>query len=503
MNLRSVGSDKVATRAALGLGRTIGKAEVTMPEAVIYSASRWQNRPRPPAPRPLEKPLGPIAILRAMRTSPIEGLTRQHFELPIVTLRTVLGTIVSVSEPSAVRHVLVDNASNYRKDAYQRNILAALAMGDGLLAAEPGRWRVQRRLLAPLFTPKAVAGFSEATAAAAQAMVERWKEREDGQTFDVAPEMIGVAVDVLRRTIFPDGFGHDAGELTRAIWHSFDTLGRLDPLDVFKAPRWVPRLGRLRARPALRVFAQSVEAIIAARRRRSPASAESAPSDLLTILLQASDPKTGQELSTAEIKANILTFFAAGFESTANTLTWSLYLLSLDDEWRERLQAEADRELPHGRYVEGSVERLTATRAVVEEAMRLYPPTPSIAREAIGPDRLSGQDIPPGTIVAVVPWVVHRHRLLWQEPDLFDPSRFLPGAREQIDRHAYLPFGAGPHTCIGMHFALQEIVIVLATILRAYRLERVAGHPVWPVHRLSLRPRGGLPMTLYRREPAD
>jgi cytochrome P450 len=434
-----------------------------------------------------------------MRNSPIEALTRDHFELPIMRLQTVVGTIVSVSEPSAVRHVLRDNASNYRKDVYQRDILAALGMRDGLLAAEDEQWRAQRRLLAPLFTPKSVAGFAGATAAAAQALVERWKARKDGQALDVAPEMIGVAVDVLQRTIFPGGFGLDPRELTRAVWHSFNTLGRLDPLDVFKAPQWVPRIGHLRARPALRLLAQMVETLIAAERRPVPSSRQ-APSDLLDILLNARDPQNGQGLSTAEIQANILTFFVTGFESTANTLIWSLYLLSLDDEWRERLQAEVDRELPDGRHVEGCLERLTATRAVVEEVMRLYPPTPSITREAIGPDRLSDQDILPGTIVVVAPWVLHRHRLLWQEPDLFDPSRFLSEAREQIDRYAYLPFGAGPHTCIGMHFALQEIVIVLATIVRGFRFECAAGHPVWPVHRLSLRLHGGLPMTLHRRE---
>src|SRR5207248_3698659 len=167
--------------------------------------------------------------------------------------------------------------------------------------------------------------------------------------------------------------------------------------------------------------------------------------------------------------------------------------------WRERVAAEAEREMR--RSSEGLAERLPETRAVVEEAIRLYPPLVAISRQAIGPDELAGRPIRRGAMVVIAPYVLHRHRRLWDRPDVFDPNRFLGEARERIDRYAYLPFGAGPRNCIGSAFALQEATIVVASIARKFDLELLRGHPVWPVHRVTLRPQGGLPMLVNQRAP--
>lgn len=216
------------------------------------------------------------------------------------------------------------------------------------------------------------------------------------------------------------------------------------------------------------------------------------PQDLLTLLLQAEDPQTGARLSEVEARSNVLTFIAAGHETTANSLTWSLLLLSQSPTWRDRLHAEAIRELDGS--AEGLAERLTQTRAVIEESNRLYPPITAISRAAGGPDELAGYAIKRSTMIVIAPYVVHRHRRLWSEPERFDPARFLDGARETIPRFAYIPFGAGPRTCIGAAFAMQEASIVLATLLRHFRMELLPGHPIWPLQRVGLRPRNGLPM---------
>jgi cytochrome P450 len=241
-------------------------------------------------------------------------------------------------------------------------------------------------------------------------------------------------------------------------------------------------------------------AVVEARERRLAASPAAPPNDLVTVLLAAGETKPGRRLRKEEITSNIFTLFVAGLEPIAIAVTWALYLLSLDPEWQERLETEADRELPDGRYVEGSLKRLIETRAVIEETLRLYPPIATINRQAIAADELAGYAIAPGTIVIIAPWVLHRHRLLWEGSDHFDPSRFLPGARETIDRFAYLPFGAGPRTCVGGSFSLQAATIVLATLLRWFRLELAPGHQAWPVHRVFLRTQGGLPMILHRRQ---
>jgi cytochrome P450 len=303
---------------------------------------------------------------------------------------------------------------------------------------------------------------------------------------------------VLERTIFSDGLGRRPDEVRRAMTTYFDTIGRIDPFDVLGLPDFVPRFTRLRAGPTLRFFDAAVDAIISARRRKLQTNPAGVPHDILTLLLQAQDPETGRGISEAELRANILTFIAAGQETTANTLTWSLFLLSQSAEWRERVGAEAEREM--AAPPDGLAERLIETRAVIEEALRLYPPIVAISRAAMGPDELAGTRITRGTIVVVAPYVLHRHRLLWDRPDLFDPNRFLGDAAAKIDRFAYLPFGVGPRICIGAAFALQEAIIVLAAIIRHFTLELKPGHTVWPLHRVTLKPKDGLPMVLRRRD---
>ena len=195
------------------------------------------------------------------------------------------------------------------------------------------------------------------------------------------------------------------------------------------------------------------------------------------------------------VGANIVSFIGAGHETTANALTWSLYLLSTAPDVRAAVEAEADAQ-NCGAF---DLAAFPMTRAVVEEAMRLYPPVALLSRQAVEADEVSGRAIPAGSVVAISPWVLHRHRALWSAPDEFRPERFLPGAREAVDRFAYLPFGVGPRVCIGTSFALQEAVIVLAALARRVRLDYAGAAPPEPVQRITLRPKAGMPMLATRR----
>jgi cytochrome P450 len=460
------------------------------------------GRLRPPAPLANAQPLGLLSLLKALWSNPLEAWTQEHFQRPVVVSKLAFGEVAVVSDPAAIHHVLVRNVDNYKKDAFQRRMLAILA--NGLLAAEGEQWRTQRRTFAPIFSPKTVMNFAPAMKDAVEALVERWRGHRDGDVLDVAAEVTDLTLDVLVRTIFSDGLGRDATQVRHAMRIYFDRIGRIDPLDVLGIPNFVPRLGRLSVRPAVQLFDAAVDEIIAARRRRLAADPHSVPRDILTLLLEAQDPETGRGISEAEVRANIVTFMAAGHETTANAIAWTLYLLSQSGEWRDRVRAEAERELDGA--AADVTERLIETRAVVEEALRLYPPLAAISRAAIGPDELAGERIRAGAMVVIAPYVLHRHRRLWQHPDEFDPSRFLPAERKSIERHAYLPFGAGARGCIGLVFALQEAMLAVASITANFELSPVAGHEVWPVHRVTLRPRGGLPMVLRRRavaEPAE
>lgn len=451
---------------------------------------------RPPAPEPLRQALGLVQYLRQVRANPLSTWTQDHFEKPIVAAESALGRITVVSDPEAIRYILVDNAGNYRKDDVQRRILAP-ALGNGLVTAEGEEWKLQRRTLAPLFAARHVTSFFPAVARAGERVVRRWR-RHEGRVIDVSLEMTRVTLDVLEQTVFTHGVRRDPDALGRAITRYFEALGPVDPLDLFGFPDWLPRIGRLRARPAVRFFEETVDELIAARRALI-ARGEAPPSDLLTLLLEAADPETGQGLGEVGMRANIATFIGAGHETTANALSWSLYLLSQAPDMRERVEREVDRVAGDRPLAHDDLAGLVFTRAVVDEALRLYPPAPLITRAAIAEDRIRQFKIPKGSMVAIAPWVLHRHRRLWDEPDAFDPGRFMPERRTAIDRFAYLPFGAGPRVCIGASFALQEAVTVLASIVRAARLDLAEGHLVRPVQRVTLRPHGGLPMRISLR----
>lgn len=465
--------------------------------SMIVEDPRPAEAPLAPGPKRLEGPLGTFALLRALRANPVATWTRMHFERPVVSGTGVLGRVTVVSEPSLIRHVLVDNAANYPKDDLQQRLLST-GLGKGLLMAEGEMWRGQRRAIAPLFSPRNVAGFESAMAEVAAAFVARWRRRRDGRLVDVSRDMAHVTLGILARTVFSDGLTRTAEEFAHAVTAYLGAIGQIDPLDILDAPSFIPRIGRIQARPALRFFEAAVEAIVQ-RRRALMATGEAVPRDLLTLLLEARDPETGQGLDEVEIKANIVTFIAAGHETTSNALTWALYLLSQDPRSRALVEQEVDAALPDGLVVPGVLDRLVHTRAVIDETLRLYPPAATISRQAREPDRVGGLLIKAGTQIVISPWVLHRHELLWDAPNRFRPERFLSGAKGSIDRFAYLPFGAGPRVCIGASFALQEAVTVLATIVRSFRLNLKPGHPIIPVQRISLRPQDGMPMTLHRR----
>jgi cytochrome P450 len=450
----------------------------------------------PPAPRPQARPLPPIALLRTLKRNPLECWATQHFEQPIVAGGLPIGHTLLVHEPGAIRHVLLENAANYQKERLQRRVLSA-GLSDGLLSAEGEQWRLQRRIIAPMFARRTVMDFTAAMMEAAEALVERWSGHGDCATIDVAAEMAKVTLDVVERTIFSDGFGSDAEAIRLAMTTYFNTIGKISPLDVLGVPDFVPRLSRFRVRSTLRFFETEVDRVISARRRILAEQPDSAPSDLLTHLLQALDTASEDRLSEAEVRSNILTFIAAGHETTANTLSWTMFLLSQSPEWRERVEAEVDRELTGS--APGIADRLVETRAVIEETIRLYPPIAAISRVALAGDDLNGERARPGSLIVISPYVLHRHRLLWDCPDAFDPRRFLGDARATIDRFAYLPFGAGARKCIGSTFALQEATLVLAVIMKHSRFQLRPGHPVWPMLRVTLRPANGLPMIITKR----
>src|ERR1700722_10813498 len=334
---------------------------------------------RPPAPRPRTKPLSSVGMIYQLWRNPLHIWTNAHFVHPVLIGRTIMGMRAVVSDPAAVRRIFLDNAANYRKDALQLRVLRP-GLGAGLLTVDGEGWRVQRRALAPLFSPRQVADFAPAMHRVARALVERVGAGRNGRPIDASEEMGRTALEVLEQTLFSQGLASGASEFQRAGRAYFNRIGRLDPLDLLGAPKFLPRLGRLRGREALAFFASAVDDIISARQRLLDSGA-AAPADLLTRLVRALDPETGRGMSLDDVRANIVTFIGAGHETTANALTWTLYLLSQSPDWRARVEAEIDAHFAPAN-VESFAEALPATKAVLEEALRLYPPAAMLSREA-------------------------------------------------------------------------------------------------------------------------
>lgn len=458
---------------------------------------------RPPAPKPHPAPLGTLAFLRTLTHNPVEAWTEAHFTEAFVPMSAnVLGERIVVNDPDAIRHILVDNEANFTRDGLQLRVLHR-TIGRGIFSAEGPAWRSQRKAVAPLFTPRAAAAFLPAMAAAADAAVERLAAKAGGTAIDMAAEASFLALDVLARTLFRDGFGVPLETLGRDSGALVEGAGSVSILDVVHAPEWLPGLRMLRTWPARRRLARMVDTMLASRRAalaRGEGPGEDA-ADILSVLLSAAGRDEGDRsgLSEQELKDNVITFVGAGHETTGNALAWAIYLLSQADDVRVAVEAEVDAVLGDGPMEAEALDRLTLVRAVVEETLRLYPTAPFLSREARADDVVAGRPVKAGTAVLIVPWLIHRHRKLWTDPEVFDPGRFLPGRRETIPRYAWLPFGAGPRVCVGAAFAMQEAVLVLAALIRAFRFALAPGHRVEPLQRITLRPAGGMPMIIERR----
>lgn len=392
-----------------------------------------------------------------------------------------------VFDPDGAQQVLAGHA--FRRETFATAELRA-AFGNGLLLSDGELWRRQRRTLQPLFTPKRVQRYAGVMAEEAAALVDRWSAR--GGAVDAHAEMSRLTLRVVNRVLF----GGDVDAAERVIAWASPVLNAhvFRRLHLPVRPPWGwPTLANRRAQRARAAMRAVVDDIVARRREQSSADA-----DLVALLAAARDPDTGEAMPAEQIRDEALVFLLAGHETTATTLTFALYLLGRHPRAQRRLHDEVDAVLDGRAPGAEDVAALRYTAMVVKEAMRLYPPAWALARQAVEDTEVGGYAIPAGPLVFTCPWLTHRHPAVWDEPTRFDPERFAPDAEADRPRYAFFPFGGGPHTCIGVHFALQETAIVLATIAQAFSLtSEAATVPLVPA--ISLRPRDPVRVALSRR----
>ena len=447
---------------------------------------------RPPIPEPPAADLPWYRAFAAFRTNALAAWPAEAYEREIQSRRLLGRHRLLVSSAAAIRHVLVDNHANYRRTPATVRILRPI-IGNGLFLSAGEDWKHQRRTVAPAFAPRTIPVIARHVATATAEAVDSLAA-EVARPIDLFAAMQYLALEIAGRSMFSLATRQHGAELRSRLMRYGRGLGRPYVLDLLlplaiPSPRDLPRA---LFRPG---WMRLIDRLIAERKRLP---AEEAPRDLLDLLAAARDPETGATFSATQLRDQVATMLVAGHETTAVTLFWSLYLLAAAPAEQDKVAAEvAGLDLGPAAAAD-ALPRLVYTRAVVSEALRLYPPAFVMVREAIGADVVGGVPITPGTLVMITPWVLHRHRRLWRDPDAFDPSRFLPGA-PPIDRFAYLPFGAGPRVCVGAQFALTEATLVLATLVQAFRLTVDTARPVLPVGVITTQPDHSPPFTLTPR----
>lgn len=407
--------------------------------------------------------------------------------------RMKLGTRYTyvLTRPEQVKYVLAENRRNYNKGAGYKNVREGV-MGKGLLTSEGEFWQRQRKLIQPLFTAKAVTQYAAEMTSTVEDMLARWQPRaQRGETLEIAEEMAHLTLSIIGRTMVSLDVGDETLAVGRACRAVLDHMANRRSLGSI-ITRKLPTPAKRRYQAAVHTLDTAVYQLIQERRTR-----QERPADLLTRLIDARDEETGEGMSNQQIHDELLTIFFAGHETTALALTWVWYLLATHPEAEEKLHAELATVLGARAPTVDDLTRLPYTRMVFEEAMRLYPPVWVFPREALEDDELDSYHVPAGSLMLLCPYITHRHPDLWEQPDEFTPEHFSQEHEAARPPYVYYPFGAGPRTCLGIHFAMLEGQLILAMVAQRYRLRSIPGFAPKPAARITLRPTRGMPMTLH------
>ena len=441
-------------------------------------AKSYQRRSPKRVPGPRGRRLvGSLLEVRRDRLSFVRHATEEYGDL--ICFRMGPKSLYLLNHPDYARHVLCDNVANYRKGLGLNE--ARPLLGDGLLTSDGELWTSQRRLLQAAFHNKRMDEFSELMVDAAYATLERWDESNG--VLDIAQEMVDLTINSLGLTLFRLDLSETAQDISRDLtvltrW----AMTRMT--SVVKLPMNVPTPRNRRARAALSRLDEMVERMIREH--------EGGSDGLLSLMAEGKSKQMRDEL---------MTLLLAGHETTAATLAWTWYLIAQQPEVERRLHAEVDQVLGGRRATLSDVPRLVYTKMIVNETLRLYPPVWLLPRQAINADRFARHLIPANADVLISVYTIHRHPQFWEDAERFDPERFAPDKGTERDSCAYLPFGAGPRTCLGSRFGMMEVMLMVATIAQRFSLRLAGDKPVQPEASLTLHPRHGLPMSLQRRRP--
>jgi cytochrome P450 len=397
-----------------------------------------------------------------------------------------------LADPAAVEHVLVKNHKNYGKMAMLTRPIR-LVIGNGLFASEGDFWLRQRRLSQPAFLRSALVRLAERMTSAVDGFVRTWQAEADGRTVDMTAEMTRLVLHIAAGTMFGADVGPEADAIAGAQRAIFELVRhKLD--NPLSAPLWMPTRRNRAFHEAKGVFDAVVLRLIEARRRSRPAG-----NDVLDLLLAARDEESGTGMSDQQLRDEVMTLLFAGLDTTTAGILWAWHLLAGHPEVQEDLHDQVAARLQGRPPTADDLPHLPLASAVLEEALRLYPPAPGLPRVSAEADEIQGYPIPAKAIVTVSQWLIHRHPAYWDEPDAFRPERFLPGHGKERPKLAYFPFGAGPRGCIGNTFASIESALILAALAQRFHFRPADDRAVELDTTFVLRPKGALKMAVRKR----
>lgn len=437
---------------------------------------------------------GPVAVWRGFvgeraRTA-VHGWSEAMFDLPYYRRQIMKLRVHVLMDPALVEHVVLTNQANYIKPALAKVLLGPV-IGTGLLTADGSLWREQRKIVAASFSPAAVEKVRPVFGEASEAAIAGWK---DGEVRNVAVDATRATMLIIADTLFSADPRLVSETALRHIAAALDGISG-PRLQVILGLPMVPVTPKGRAAARGREYLRRTLSALVDERLAQDHPGDDFLGGIIAALTEKFGPEQGRELAID----NAATFYLAGHETTANALAWTLYLLSEQPQVQEELAAEAQVALAGG-SLEGAqvTAALPRLHAVLQESLRLYPPAPRFDRQAAAADVLpNGEEVLPGDIVSIWPWLLHRSKRLWEQPDVFDPNRFAPD-QPRPSRYQYLPFGAGPRICVGAQFATAEALIVLAHWLASWRFVSL-GKPVQVTGMVTMRPLGGLTLQVERR----
>ncbi len=401
---------------------------------------------------------------------------------------------VVVSRPELIEEVLVHKAKSFKKDVMSHMLHPAT--GDGIFLSEGEFWKRQRRMVTPTFHKQKIALYADVMVSYQETMCEWWSE---GGERDVVPDIMETALGIATKTLFSVDIDCELGRTLSAAMTEVMTAVAMRITSTLPLPEFVPTPLMLRLKRAVAELDKIVYQFIEERK-----TGQCSPDDLLSLLLDARDHEgDGTGMTDRQVRDELMTIFMAGFETTSLSLAWMCHLLATHPEIQSRLRREVIEVLGEGRPTAADYLQLRYTEGVVNETLRLYPPVAMIGREALVDLELGGFHIRKGTAVWPTPWITHRDPQLWDMPLEVRPERWTSEARAQRPKHSFFPFGGGPHNCVGRMYAMMEMVLGIAIIVRKFELEPMPGKEPHPFPGYTIRPEPGVTVKLVPRPPIE